>query len=379
MTYQPLEWKTFTDSESGATVHQLTDYLAHSHHLYFTNPGWYDGGRRLLFVSDRDNDTNLFSIDLIDGGAITQVTHFDRAIYSRGFHDVCVDPNANVAYGWVGGQLLSIDLMGGGRRPLADLPQGFAQLMCNVTADGKWVCTGYYDAGVAALGFEEKYAARPLSRIIRVRTDTGDVEVLHEENVLIGHINTSPTQPHLMTYCHEGPWTKVENRIWCMDMARGESWKVRPRESGHPDECVGHEYWMADGLRIGYHGHCPRQADGDCEPVFGCIRYDNTEQIEVPFPAGSKHFHSLDEQLIVGDGRPDNPRILLWRREGEGYDGPYVLARHDGSWRTQALHVHPRISPDRRFVLYTADPENYGNVYLAALPDDINRLPRLGQ
>ncbi len=60
----PAEWSADDDALSGVRVRRLTDYKGHSHHLYFTNPGWWDGGRRLLFGSDRDNRTNLFSIDL---------------------------------------------------------------------------------------------------------------------------------------------------------------------------------------------------------------------------------------------------------------------------------------------------------------------------
>ena len=49
----PAEWRTYTDPHTGATSKQLTAYKGHSHHLYFTNPGWYDGGRKLLFGSKR--------------------------------------------------------------------------------------------------------------------------------------------------------------------------------------------------------------------------------------------------------------------------------------------------------------------------------------
>ncbi|MBM3889895.1 MAG: oligogalacturonide lyase, partial [Verrucomicrobia bacterium] len=56
------EWSTYKDAQSGVEVVQLTNYKGHSHHFYFTNPGWYDGGRKLLFSSDRDNRTNLHGI-----------------------------------------------------------------------------------------------------------------------------------------------------------------------------------------------------------------------------------------------------------------------------------------------------------------------------
>src|SRR5690625_7895403 len=44
-----------------------SDLTGHSHHLYFTENGWYDNYKRLLFQSDRENQTNLFSINLETG------------------------------------------------------------------------------------------------------------------------------------------------------------------------------------------------------------------------------------------------------------------------------------------------------------------------
>jgi hypothetical protein len=61
------EWKTFQDPVSGARVRQLTTYKGHSSHFYFTNPCWYDNLQKMLLVSDRENCTNLFSIDLESG------------------------------------------------------------------------------------------------------------------------------------------------------------------------------------------------------------------------------------------------------------------------------------------------------------------------
>ena len=60
----PSETVEVRDPLSGIALRQLTNYRAHSHHFYFTNPGWYDGGKRLLVASDRDNRTNLFGLDL---------------------------------------------------------------------------------------------------------------------------------------------------------------------------------------------------------------------------------------------------------------------------------------------------------------------------
>lgn len=40
------EWHEVEDLETGVKSRQLTDHKAHSHHLYFTNSGWYDDNQR---------------------------------------------------------------------------------------------------------------------------------------------------------------------------------------------------------------------------------------------------------------------------------------------------------------------------------------------
>jgi oligogalacturonide lyase len=67
------ERSTYIDSYSDREVVQLTNYLGHSNHLYFTDPCWFNDNRSLVFKSDRENQGNLFRYDL-DTGLITQLT-----------------------------------------------------------------------------------------------------------------------------------------------------------------------------------------------------------------------------------------------------------------------------------------------------------------
>ncbi|HEU5091008.1 MAG TPA: oligogalacturonate lyase family protein, partial [Roseiflexaceae bacterium] len=156
-------------------------------------------------------------------------------------------------------------------------------------------------------------------------------------------------------------WQLVDNRIWGLDMNTGKNWKIRPSSDG---ERVGHEYWMADGETIGYHGHTKNG-----EPFFGSVRYDDTNRVEAPFPADSTHFHSNDLSLIVGDGTRREPRLLLWRFRDGAFEGPRVVAHHRGSFQVQITHVHPRFSPDGKQILYVSDARGYGNLYLVDTPD----------
>lgn len=372
----PAEHHAYTDRLTGVRVRRLTNYKGHSHHFYFTNPGWWDNGRRLLFGSDRGNRTNLFSLEL-ESGEITQLTDMDQPPPpgETSFLFASVSPTQPEAYFWHGPELIALHLETLEQRTLFRAPAGYLPNMTNVTADGQAVCSVIYqdlsdrfevDLLHGYVGFREYWEAMPHSQIVRARTDGSGADVVFEENYWIGHINTSTTHPAALTYCHEGPWEQVDNRIWGLDMATGKNWQIRPRTAG---ERVGHEYWHADGMHLGYHGAWP-----DGRKFFGRIRFDNTEPFEVDFPHETGHIHSNDFSLIVGDaGRV----VRLWQWNGEGFDGPRALCEHGSSAHIQQVHVHPRFNAAGTHVLFTSDVSGYGNLYLAEVPEFAS-LPPVG-
>lgn len=371
------EWREFTDSLTGVKIKQLTDYKGHSHHIYFTNSGWHDGGSKLLIASDREGETNLFSLDL-ETGELIQLTERRSGEPEIEPLSTCLNPQRPEAYFWRGRKLTALDLNSFRERTIYEAPEGFWGSITSCTADGRFVCTCvnedrqgrlvldyFYGAG----GFEAYWERKPLSQILKVSVDGFGGEVVWEERYWLSHVNTSPTQPNLLTFCHEGPWHKVDQRIWGLDLSTGKVWAIRQRR--HPNERVGHEYWLADGLTIGYHGH-----DEEGRPFIGFIRYDNSDCQEAIITGDSIHFHSIDGNLIVGDGTSRHPYLLLWRRVGDKIEGPRILMRRRCSFHIQRLHAHPRFSPDGRCVLFTADPMGYGNVFLTEVPD-FESLPPL--
>ena len=374
-----VEWREYEDPWSGAEITQLTDYNCHSYHLYFTNPGWYANGKKLLFGSERENQANLFSIDL-ESGEITQLTDF---ITPRGtefnFLSACVNPVKEEAYFYHERHVKALDLNSFELTSIYTLPEKYVKSMLNCTADGKHVLMGLYenlsdkirvDLERGYVGFREIHQARPHSMIVQIPSDgNGEAEIVWEEDYWIGHVNTSPSDPALLTFCHEGPWTLVDNRIWGFNLKNRDAWKIRPREG---KENPGHEYWFADGSRVGYHG-----SEGK-ENLIGSIKPDNTDKIEVRFPSESGHIHSNDEHLIVGDAG-QHVRLWRWNENEQVYEGPHALCEHRCSKHIQKLHVHPRLNPEGTHVLYTSDISGYGNVYLAKLPpaSEFEELPFL--
>jgi oligogalacturonide lyase len=362
------ETELFTDPISGRKVTRLTNYLGHSFHLYFTDPCFFNGDKSFVFISERENKPNVYRHDL-DTGIITQLTDMDHV--TGGFFSV----KNNAYYFWRKQELLELNVDSYAWRVVYEAPAEFVPRKLSVTVDGKYVCSLLqfrkdveFPAEVKTIpyafsGFDKMFEARPLSRIVRIDIATGKSDIMHEDRRHMGHVNTSPTRPELLTFCHEGPWYRVDQRIWGMNLNTGEVWKLRPQSR---DTAIGHEYWFADGETVGYHG---RMLNESKEHFFGIVRWDGSEGKEFAFPFKSGHFSSSDADLMVGDGTPPTapnaiPYIMLFRREDETYAGPRILCQHRSTFNNQHAHPHPRFTPDGKHIMFTSDLTNYSNIYL---------------
>lgn len=356
------------DLITGARVRQLTNYMGHSNHFYFTYPCWYDNGHKMVIASDRENRTNFFGVDL-ESGELTQLTDLDPAQGNIGAQSMTKNPVRDEIFFYQGKTVYSLDLKTFEHTPLFTIPPGYNPQAANATADGKYLITGYtqdlssqfdVDLGNGYIGFEEIFRAHPHCVIVRISLEIGKSEIVHEEKCWVGHLNTSTKLPNIMTFCHEGPWDMVDNRIWGLDLPTGKTWKIRATV---PGERVGHEYWMDDGEHIGYHGYISGNT------IYGSIRYDNTDRVEAPFEFHSWHFHSFRLNYIVGDGDAQNPYLLFWRMKDGKFEGPKALVWHRGSFHTQRAHVHPCFSADGKQIVFTADPQGYGHVFIVDIPE----------
>jgi oligogalacturonide lyase len=368
----PSEKKTFTDRITGIPGVQLTNYKGHSHHLYFTENGWYDGDRRLLFISDRDNRTNLFSLE-IESGEITQLTDLDGEFENI---SACLKPDGAEVYYRIGRKLIRIDLATLEETKLYEGPEGFNVGQVSCTSDGQYVVTALCEdlshritlnLQHGYVGHRELMEANPLCRIIRIPAAGGIAEIVHEEHAWVGHVNASPTEPDLITFCHEGPWQLVDHRIWGLYLSKGEAWPIRPRKEEL--EMVGHEFWHDDGVHIGYHGF---RRDGT--GFFGSCHVDGSDEEEVEFSFRNWHAYSHGPQVVV-DGRGDVTVMVYWKKVNGVFTEPKVLCEHRCSFHSQNVHAHPRFSPNGKQMLFTSDKNGYGNLYLVDIPDDPESLP----
>lgn len=372
LTSYSSEKTGYTDRETGAAVTRLTGWRAGSNHLYFTNNSFFDGGRRIVFESDRGNAQNLYSLDL-DSGEIDQLTDLPRLPYGEwyGLLEAFVSYTGAHACYFAGDTLFHLDIAARTSEPLYRMPEGFFHHITSISADGKYVYTSIYEDTSNRLGGDSLQAiadAKPLSRILKIAMDGSSAETVWEEHSFIAHVNASPTDTELLTFCHEGLWDRVDHRLWLLDLRTGTPVKLHPCQ---PGEIIGHEYWYADGKRIGYHGRA-----GD-RWQLGCVSADGSADRTWLFPFHTGHIFSQDETLIVGDGDREGRFIRVWQLGENGYENPRALCRHDSSFNRQRTHVHPRITPDGKSVLYTSDATGYEQIYLVRLPEDVNDLPPL--
>jgi len=291
-------------------VRQYTNYRAHSNHSYFTYPCWYAHGRRLAIASDRGNRVNLYGVDLETGG-MAQLTDWDP-LKAGNRHSLSKNPVREEIYFLYDNTITALDLTTLKSRPLMECPKGYTGNLADATADGRFVCTG----------FSEDLSGRfqvDLLTDISVQRDMGSATSLDcmedsprrrsPANGARGAILARPFQclAEAPKYHHLLPRGSLEQSGQPHLGARHHqrrAWRIRPTE---PGEYVGHEYWMADGEHIGYHGGSAKGA------LYGSIRYDNSDRVEAPFSGHCWHFHSHMLDLVVGDGDAQEPYLLAWR------------------------------------------------------------------
>ena len=154
-----------------------------------------------------------------------QLTDFTE----RQLFEGCLSPATNRLYYWIGATLWELCLDGLQERLVSEVPPPMCPTygsQINVTADGRYVCALFMERGVAGEARSaELFELRPRSQLVRIDVAGGGIEVLHEDRRYITHVNTSPTRSDLLTFCHEGPWARVEQRIWGLNLDTREVWR----------------------------------------------------------------------------------------------------------------------------------------------------------
>ncbi|TCL58319.1 oligogalacturonide lyase [Hydrogenispora ethanolica] len=374
----PAEKRFYRDEKTGLEVAQLTGGGSNNYHFYFTDNSFTVGDREIYFLSDRSSQTprmyDLFKLDL-ESGIITQVT-----AEARGVHGHTKTPDSEILVYVTGNQLKKLDPKSGRSEVIYETGPETVMAAPFISPDKKYVGIPRNEKvrinrGANYSGFQETMFATKKGWITLVYLDGSGAEDIYEDTHWLGHFQFAPDDSAIATYCHEGPWNLVQQRIWLLDLVKRS---VKPCFRQGADDCVGHEFWTRDGLiffdnrRKGHDGTITsdRTQATTADPEDGQTPYigladKNGEVIRtIDMPFYCNHYHANnDNTLLVGDEVEDLVLIEIGGQEAS----LRTLCTHKTSWYTQRVHCHPTFSWDSQKILFTSDRDGKANLYLADL------------
>ena len=384
----PSEMRTYTDKKSGREVVRLTASGA-NHHLYFTDNSFTLGDEEIVYLhsdkplGDKGYRANLFRMDLNSGGR-EQLTDFETQFKAVGNFTKSMDSRYLVFV--ADENLYCIDQSTHKQMLLYMAPKGFRLSQPSISHDNRYVALAANEmvpdknrhSGENYSGFADNFYDIKVGCIILVRMDGSGGTVVFEDTHWLGHVQFAPDTNEFLTYCHEGPWNYVQQRIWLLNtMTR----HVKPCFRQGRDDSVGHEFWTRDGMIFfdnrgrGHDGTITSDKtqavivseDGpDDIPWVGFADKDCNIVRRIQLPYYCNHYHAnADNTRLVADAVSD---IVLITIEN---DTPSieVLCEHNTSWRWQAVHCHPCWSWANDKIIFASDcdAEGYPQIYMVKM------------
>ena len=380
------EIREFKDVKTGKTIQQLTS-TGNNVHLYFTENSFDANKNEIIFMSDRasgldrapqdDPHYNLFRMNL-DTGEIVQLTDEPQSVGAPG--GITKTPDSQLVVYGTGRTLKKLDTRTGQTSVVYEEAGNFSLGSPSIARNRRYIAFARderVDAprGPNYTGFKESFYLIKDGRITLAYLDgSGWFDVIKDTH-WVGHFQFCPDDSTLGTYCHEGPWNLVTQRIWILDFVSREA---RPCFRQNEEDSIGHEFWTQDGY-IFFDDRGPGH-DGTITssrtqavatevqvnqnamiPFVGLAdRKGNTiKKIDMPFYCN--HYHANpDNTVLVGDDVDDLVLIDISGKEAK----LQVLCNHKTSWHTQSAHCHPTWSWDGSRVLYASDTGGKVNLYL---------------
>ena len=203
---------------------------------------------------------------------------------------------------------------------------------------------------------ERRLAAKIPMSLYTINIKTGEIKFFHPATDWLNHVQFSPTDPTLMSFCHEGPWHKVD-RIWTIRTDGSKLTKVHTRTMDM--EIAGHEFFSEDGKWIYYDLQTPKAQ------VFWLARYEiktgKMEKFSLTKREWSVHFNvSPDGTFMSGDGggpnsvaKGDNGQFMykFTPKDGKLISEKLVnLEKHDYS-----LEPNGTFTPDGKWLVFRSN------------------------
>ncbi|MGA9347648.1 MAG: oligogalacturonate lyase family protein [Anaerolineae bacterium] len=379
----PSEIREFKDEKTGQAIKQLTS-IGNNVHLYFTENSFDAHKNEIIFRSDRasgedkapheDPLYNLFRMDL-ETGEIVQLTDETTSI-----GNVTKTPDSRLVVYATGNRIKKLDTESGEISTIYKETGNFRVGTPSISANRRYVA--FYrnekvdvPRGPNYAGFKEHYYLVKDGRITLAYLDGSGWFDVFKDTHWVSHFQFCPDDPTLATFCHEGPWHLVTQRIWLLDFVSREA---RPCFRQQEHDSVGHEFWTQDGY-IFFDDRGPGH-DGTITsdrtqavatdvavkeitmiPFVGLADRHGNVVRRIDMPYYCNHYHANpDNTVLVGDDVDDLVLVDISGDEAK----LEMLCHHKTSWHTQSSHCHPTWSWDGSRILYASDVGGRVNLYL---------------
>lgn len=368
--HMPDAW---IDRDTGHKVIKLTRRAGDNTSFYFHNNPFI--GNEMLFAGSSGygtRDSQMFAVDL----STLRIRQVTKEPYPVRTEIACAATHE--IFFQHGDSVFAVNTDNGIRRCITRLEakSGHGAINC-VNCDGTLL------AGVFSTAEEEQLfrdhpnrhewfnmlTDHPYERtLFTIDTRTGRVNRFYSEVAWLNHLQFSPCDPHLLMFCHEGQWHRVD-RIWNIDVTKPKARLMHRRTM--ENEIAGHEWFGALGRHIYFDLQKPRSEN------FFIGRVDLGTGAEQDFRISrdewSVHFTtSWDERFIVGDG--GSPTSVAHSDKNQwifrfDYDGDRMkttklvnMKHHD-----YALEPNVHFSPDGKWIIFRANFEGHTDVYAVEL------------
>lgn len=350
----PREDRLFRDPGTGVAMRQITSHSSIHHHPFFFVPPWDDAMRRLIFVSHRTGEPQLFCEEQETGRLIQLTDRSDLAEWSlHPSHDGRFVVFTAGAGAW------RLDLETLREERLVDFGDvamreagmiGAAMGTTTLSRDDRWWAVPVKSGAV--------------SRFVVIDVASGHSEVILERDT-IGHPQFCPDDLNLIFYA--GPLT---DRLWLINRDGSGNRRLYARRDSA--QWITHESWIRGRRELAF---------VDWPNGMQAINVDTGVLRQVTaFPAWHGHPDDTGQRFVCDTNFPDTGLHVFDARDGVGgatklanawassigahWAGPFPY--NDGPREIHApqhTHPHPRFSPDGRRVLFTSDRTGDAQLY----------------
>lgn len=313
------------------------------------------------------NNSQIWSVDLTTR-KLTQLT-----FHSAPMSGEVVCEKTKTVFFQVKDSIFALDFTTKKERLVSVYPEDFKSGIMTVNVDGTLL------AGSRATDAEKEilknnpnkssyfnliYDAHLPKTLFTIDVKTGKLDKFYTDSAWLNHLQFSTTDPYLLSFCHEGPWHKV-NRIWHINVKTKKITQVHHRTMDM--EIWGHEWFGKTGKTMWFDLQQPK---GQTFFVGG-YNVATGKEIKYSLPRNdwSVHYNSnADETLFAGDGgdpgavakAPDGQWINLFTPKGDHFDTEKLVNMKHHQYKLEP-NVH--FSPDGKWIIFRANFEGESAVY----------------